>query len=166
MKKVIGVIVLLICALGIYLNSNEFEIKFANQKFLNETDEAKEYVINYSFTSQNIDQEPDYSKMSEGEKAVLGKKPGVIDSLIAKQKAAKEQQIKQEELTATQQADQDMSDFYAPNASKANRVNSVNEPGTLTPEDTEKDKFGILIPFVLIGILGIYFVTRKKTEKE
>lgn len=178
MKKVIGVILLLVCVLGIYLNYNEFEIKFTDHKFLNETDEAKEYVMNYSFTSQNIDQEPDYSKMSEGEKAVLGKRPGVIDSLIAKQKAAKEKALKEwkktwmnedpvEDAPTPQEiADQKMADFYDPNMSNANKIFSESEPGTKFPEDTEKDKFGILIPFVLIGILGIYFVTRKKTEKE
>jgi hypothetical protein len=158
MKKVIGIILLIVCAIGIYLNSNEFEIKFINQKGLNETNEAKEYVMNDSYQGQNIHQEPDDSQMTDAQRAVRGLRPDPVKE-VPTQDTTKEE-------TPQEKADQDMSDFYAPNASRANRVNSVNEPGTKFPEDTEKDKFGMLIPFVLIGILGIYFVTRKKPEKE
>jgi uncharacterized protein YneF (UPF0154 family) len=119
MKKVIGVTLLIVCALGIFINSIIY------QKGLNESNKS---VTNDSYTNQDL-QEP-------------------------------------KELTAEQMADQQMADFYSPGTSNRNKiqVDYENEPGTLTPEYTEQKRSEMFIPFILLGILGIYFVTRKEIK--
>lgn len=152
MKKVIGVTLLIICALGIFINSIIY------QKGLNESNKS---VTNDSYTSQNL-QEPDDSQMTDAQRAVRGRREDAFRPDPNKKRVEEIVSEETKELTPQEIADQEMADFYAPNMSNANKIPSVNEPGTLTPEYTEKSRFDMFIPFILLGILGIYFVTRKR----
>lgn len=154
MKKIIGAL-LLLCVLGIYLNS------IIDQKGLNKTNE---YVTNDSYSNQDM-QEPDPANQLYVPKSQRKKSP--------EQQAIDAEQAAQQEQDTV---DKLYSDETQTNAFDRNETES--NPNTLTPEVTQrgyieeagvsldqytqKNNFYEFIPFVLLGILGIYFVTRKK----
>lgn len=156
MRKTIGSL-LLLCTIWVYLNS------IIDQKGLNETNE---FVMNDSYTSQDM-QEPDPSTQPYIPKS--GRRVSPEQQDIAAQIAAQVEQDTIDELylqekTGRGDASQD--------------IELENNPNTLTPEDTQKgyveevgvsldqytqkNNFYEFIPFILLGILGLYFVTRKR----
>ncbi len=143
MKKIIGAL-LLLCVLAIYLNS------IIDQKGLNKTNE---YVTNDSYSNQDM-QEPDPANQLYVPKSQRKKSPE--QQAIDAEQAAQQEQDTIDELYRKEK--------HGFGSSENEKLE--NNPNTLTPEDTQKNNFYEFIPFVLIGILGIYFVTRKKTEKE
>jgi len=154
MKKIIGAL-LLLCVLGIYLNS------IIDQNGLIMTNE---YATNDSYTSQNM-QEPDSSTQIYTPQSARKKSPEQ-QALDAEQAAQQEQDIVDKLYS-----DETQTDAF-------DRPETESNPNTLTPEVTqrgyveeagvrlaqytEKNNFYQFIPFVLLGILGIYFVTRKR----
>ena len=155
MRKTIGSL-LLLCTIWVYLNS------IIDQKGLIETNE---FVMNDSYTSQDI-QEPDPANQPYVPKSQRKKSPEQ-QAIDAEQAAQQEQdtidELYRQEKHGRGDASQDIELENNPNTltPEYTQRGYVEEAGVSLTQYTQKSKFGIIIPFVLLG-LGIYFVTRKR----